>query len=91
MAPKDQSLEFIMYRLESLEKRLEGIEKRMDNKASNNPDVLNILLKLLEKQATTTDPAPHPVPTPPSPKGTKTDDDAVYDTLLSFARRRTIA
>ena len=86
MAPKDQSLEFIMYRLESLEKRLESMEKRSYDTKSN-PDILNILLKLLEKQAIQEPDTPSP---PKVTTTTKKEDDIVYDSLLSFARRRTI-
>jgi hypothetical protein len=87
MAPKDPSMEFILYRLEAMEKRMDAMEK------SSSAELINILLKLLEKQPTapqvqvqsTKAPEPAPVPAPACE-----NNNEIYDTLLSFARRRTI-
>ena len=80
MAPKDSSMEFILYRLELLEKRIDSMEK------SGNSDLINILLKLLDKQS----PNIVTCPQASSPESTKEAKEELYDNILTFARRRTI-
>ena len=87
MAPKDSSMEFLLYRLEMLEKRIDSMEK------SGNTDLINILLKLLEKQSSpsTQVVCQSPTPTTADPQvQVKDPQEELYDNILTFARRRTI-
>lgn len=74
--------DFLLYRIDALEKRLDAIDKTSSN------ELVSVLLNLLEKKEMAHDPQPVPVP---SPTPTPTPLPSSYDALLSFARRRTIA
>ena len=74
-----------MYRIETLEKRLDALDK------GSNSELVTILLGMLEKKSTHQEQEAPVTDAKKSQVATKPTDQAeVYDTLLSFARRRTI-
>ena len=45
--PQKTTFDFIMYRLDALEKRLDSVEKHMHSR-SENPDIIKVLLELIK-------------------------------------------